>query len=512
MKRDRNSEAGSALALVLIFVTILGGWLGVSLLLTQASATGGQRLSAQTASASQVAVAASTVFEQLTINPTLGSTAFDSSTQPYCGLASIVAGVSVSCVPVTGSNQSLASSSVTTTSTTGTTTGTDNGVSITGSYSFNSSIESHSNNVTVTSGNVTATQILTPSGGSISGVSASAGVVSSNVANLPTSSVTPVLPVSDPGTGITGSINLYLPKSCPTLDTPILIPSGNYNDEAIDQLNVLFTAEIIRTYKSNGSYTDKDCSLNFAWLHKVDLEFGRGVLYFVGTKTLDVNKDSNDSSETIIVHNDPSDANVKYDATGVASGCTYLHGVTATVPLTSSDVSGTQLVFGNSATLSNHNGDFRICGPRQALGQSFAIISVDSSHATLCALKRGNSSNCPAVHTGSTPLLYAYGTAAAKTFIYGTVLASGSNVRIDEGLKSQHEIDGGVVSNGAKFTCTTLSGSCAFPVLAGPTVTGRHLKITFTTPSGRIIEHEIIIDDKSGLNPSSHFSITSDGS
>jgi hypothetical protein len=58
----------------------------------------------------------------------------------------------------------------------------------------------------------------------------------------------------------------------------------------------------------------------------------------------------------------------------------------------------------------------------------------------------------------------------------------------------------------------TLSGSCAFPVLAGPTVTGRHLKITFTTPSGRIIEHEIIIDDKSGLNPSSHFSITSDGS
>ena len=512
MKRDRNSEAGSALALVLIFVTILGGWLGVSLLLTQASASGGQRLAAQTTSASQVAVATSAVLEQLIINPTLGSAAFDSASQPNCGLATIISSITVSCVSITGSNQSLASSSVATTATSGATTGVDNGVSVTGSYSFNSAIESHSNNVSVSSGNVTATQILTPSGGPIFGVSASAGVVSSNVANLPTSSVIPVLPVSDPGTGISGSLNSILPKSCPTLDTPILIPSGNYNDEAIDQLNVLFSQEKIRTYKLNGTYTDKDCSVNFGWFHKIDLEFGRGVLYFNGTKVLDVNKNSNDSSETILIHNDPSDANVKFDATGAASGCTYLHGVTATVPLVSSDVSGTQLVFGNSATLSNHNGDFRICGPRQALGQSFAIISVDGSHATVCAVKRGNGSNCPAVHIGTAPLFYAYGISGAKTFIYGTVLASGSNVRIDQGLKGQHEIDGGVVSDGAKFTCTSVSGSCAFPVLAGPALTGRHLKISFTTPSGRVIEHEIVIDDKSGLNPGSHFSITSNGS
>ena len=93
MKRDRNLDAGSALALVLIFVTILGGWLGVSLLLTQASATGGQRLSAQTTSASQVAVAASAVFEQLIIDPSLGSAAFDSSSQPNCGLATIISSV-----------------------------------------------------------------------------------------------------------------------------------------------------------------------------------------------------------------------------------------------------------------------------------------------------------------------------------------------------------------------------------------------------------------------------------
>ncbi len=512
MNRDRNSEVGSVLAVVLIFVTVLGGWLGVSLLITQASATGGQRLAAQTTSASQVAVATSTVLEQLTVNPTLGSAAFDSSTQPNCGLPAVISGVSVSCVPVTGSNQSLASSSVTTTSQTGTTTGVDNGVSITGSYAFNSSIESQSNNINVTSGNVTATQILTPSGGNISGVSASAGVVSTNAANLPTSSVTPVLPVSDPGNGISGSLNLYLPKNCSFLDTPILIPSGNYNDEAVDQLNVLFSQERIRTYKSNGTYADKDCSVTQGWLHKIDIELGRGIIYFKSANGLDVSKDSLDSLETIVVRNDPSDANVKYDGTGAATGCTYNHGITAVVPLTSLDVSGTQLVFGAAATLSNHDGDIRLCGPRQALGQSFAIISVDNVHATVCAVKRGNSSNCPAVHTGSTPLFYAYAGSTNKTYIYGTVLASGSNVRIDEGLKNQHEIDGGVVSNGAKFTCTSKIGSCVFPVLAGPAVTGRHLKISFTTPSGRVIQHEIVIDDKSGLNPGSHFSITSTGS
>ena len=510
--KNRNSEIGSVLAVVLIFVTILGGWLGVSLLITQASASGGQRLIAQTTSDSQVAVATSTVLEQLTVDPTLGSAAFDSSTQPNCGLATVISGVTVSCVPVTGSNQSLASSSVTTTSQSGSTTGVDNGVSITGSYAFNSSIESQSNNVSVTSGNVTATQILTPSGGTIAGVTASAGVVSTDLANLTTSSVTPVLPVSDPGTGIGGSLNLYLPKNCSSLDTPILIPSGNYNDEAIDQLNVLFSKEVIRIYKSNGTFTDKDCSIPQGWLHKIDIELGRGLIYFEGAKALDVLKNSNDASETIVIRNDPTDANVKYDTSGAASGCTYSHGVTAAVPLTSSDVSGTQLVFGGAVTLSNQDGDLRICGPRQALGQSFAIISIDSSHATICAVKRGASSNCPAVHTGTVPLFYASAGSSDKTYIYGTVLASGSNVRIDEGSKSQHEIDGGVVSNGATFTCSSGTGSCAFPVLAGPAVTGRHLKISFTTPSGRVIQHEIVIDDKSGLNPSSHFSITSTGS
>ncbi len=508
----RDSEVGSVLAVVLIFVTILGGWLGVSLLLTQASGSGGQRLAAQTMSASQVAVATSTVLEQLTINPTLGSAAFDSITQPNCGLPTVVSGVTVSCVPVTGSNQPLATSSVTTTSPNGTSTGVDNGVSIIGSYAFNSSIESQSDNVSVTSGSVTATQILTPSGGAISGVSASAGVISTNASNLPTSSVIPVLPVFDPGTGNTGSINSYLPKSCSALNTPILIPSGNYNDEAIDQLNVLFSQERIRTYKSNGTYTDRDCSDSESWSHGIDIELGRGVLYFKGTKVLDVRRDTNDLSESILVHNDPSDANVKYDISGLATGCSYNHGVTPADPQTSTEVSGTQLVFGDSATLSNRDGDFRICGPRQAIGQSFAIISADSSHAIVCAVKRGNSSNCPAVHTGNTPLFYAYATATAKTFIYGTVLASGSNVRVDEGQRDQHEIDGGVVSNGAKFTCMTGGGSCAFPVLVGPAVTGRHLKISFTTPSGRVIQHVIVIDDKSGLNPSSNFSITSTGS
>ncbi len=512
MKRNRLSDGGSAMALVLIFVTALGGSLGVTMLVTQASTSGVQRLNLQTASSSQAASVTATVLEQLIVNPSFGSSAFTPATQPNCGLPTNISGVAVSCTPVTSGSQALTSSAVTTTSASGTTIGVDNGISVTGSHEFNSVIQSFSDNVTVASGNVTAPQVLTPAGATISGVTAISAAVTGTTANLPSSSVTPILPVSDPGTGISGSINSYLPASCPGLNSTITIPSGNYNDEAIDQLNELFNLEIIRTYKANGSYTDKDCSQNGGWSHKIDVALGRGEIYFKGTKVLDIRRDSDDDTESIRIHNDNDDAVEDFDSKGNPTGCEYKHGISALNPTQASEVSGTQIVFGGAATLSNEDGDFSLCGPHLAMGQSFAIMSLDSSHATVCATKKRSSSNCPAVHTGTAPLLRAYGNTNTKTYVYGTILASGSNVRIDQRSKGQHEIDGGIVGDGAKFTCTLASGACPFPVQAGPSVSGRRLKIKLTCASGAVVEHVVVINDNSGLNPGSHISISNSGS
>jgi hypothetical protein len=507
-----KSQSGSAMALVLVFTTMLGGWLGVTMLLNQVSASGGQRLLLQTANSSQSAIATATVLEQLIVNPAFGSAAYTSVSQPNCGLALSVGSVSVSCTPVSSSSQALTSTTVTTTQSSGSTVGVDNGISVTGSHIFNSVIQSFSNNITVTGGSVSATQILTPAGIGIAGIKANIGSTPGSVANLATTSIVPVLPVADPGTGIGGSLNLVLPNNCPALNSTITIAGGNYNDEAIDQLNMLFVSEIIRTYKANGTYTDKDCSANFGWGHKIDISFGQGLIYFKGIKLLDIKKNINDLTESIALHNDANDAVVSIDASGNPTGCTYKHGFTASNPITNSDISGTQILFGGAAGLANEDGDFKLCGPHQVIGQSIAILTSDSAHASVCAAKKSSAANCPAIHTGLTPLLRAYGNGSTKTYIYGTVLASGTSVRIDESAANQHQIDGGIVADGASFNCSLASGTCPFPVQAGPSVSGRHLKITLRNANGSVVEREIIIDDNSGLNPANHISITSSGS
>jgi hypothetical protein len=518
MSKRMKKDSGSALALVLIFVTVLGGWLGVVLLVSQASTSGIQRLNMQTSNSSQAAAATATVLEKLTNDPTLGSSAFTPVTQPNCGLPSTINGVTVICTPVTGGTQPLASNAVEVTGPdTGTTPGVDKGITVTGSHDFDSPIKStgSSSNITISTGTVKVPKVETKDGASIPGVTGTTVKGTGTSSDLATSQSVPVLPVGNPGTGISGSLNSVLPATCKGLDSTITIPSGDYNDEAIDQLNQLFSYDIIRTYQSNGSFTDRDCSQNNTWKHKEDIALGRGEIHFTGTKVLKVLKDKDDPSESISIHNEASDAVVTNDSSGNPTGCSYLHGLTATSPMTSSDVSGTQLAFGGAATFENDDGDVKICGPHVAVGQSIAIISLDASHESVCAAVTGSSAKCPALHTGTTPLFYAKGKtstgSSGKSYIYGTVLASGSSVQIDESSSKQHEIDGGIVANGAKFSCTAAS-ACAFPVKSGPAVTGRHLKITLRCASGAVFEHEIIADDNSGLNPASHFSITSLGS
>lgn len=100
-KKDR----GTALGLVLIFVTILGVWLGSALLLTQISNTGVNNLDLQNKNSNQIAVATATVLQQLAADSTKGSGSANSTNQPNCNLPTSVAtasgAVQVTCTPVT---------------------------------------------------------------------------------------------------------------------------------------------------------------------------------------------------------------------------------------------------------------------------------------------------------------------------------------------------------------------------------------------------------------------------
>ncbi|MEI6648514.1 MAG: fibronectin type III domain-containing protein [Actinomycetes bacterium] len=100
-KKDR----GTALGLVLIFVTILGVWLGSALLLTQISNTGVNQLDLQNKNSNQIATATATVLQQLAADSTKGSGSSNSTNQPNCNLPTSVAtasgAVQVTCTPVT---------------------------------------------------------------------------------------------------------------------------------------------------------------------------------------------------------------------------------------------------------------------------------------------------------------------------------------------------------------------------------------------------------------------------
>jgi hypothetical protein len=164
----RDKEEGTALGLVLVFVTILGVWLGAVLLITQASTTGVQRMSLQNSNSSTAEAAKASVLAQLNYNAITNPALL---TTTNCGVT-IPVGFkgTFSCTP-TLVTQPLTTTSMNTTSTGGTSPGIDNGIQFTGQWVVNSPIVIQSSSTGVSPGTgstITAPAVYINNGGSTS--------------------------------------------------------------------------------------------------------------------------------------------------------------------------------------------------------------------------------------------------------------------------------------------------------------------------------------------------------
>jgi len=143
MKKDR----GAALGLVLIFITILGVWIGAILLVTQVTTSGNAVLAKQSAQSSDVAKATAAAIAQLKHDLSAGLPA--AGVQTNCNLPTTsVTTVTVTCTPIAVTNGATPGA-VITTATTGTTPGVDFGTQITGPFTFDNTVQTLSSSLIV---------------------------------------------------------------------------------------------------------------------------------------------------------------------------------------------------------------------------------------------------------------------------------------------------------------------------------------------------------------------------
>ena len=81
-----KKDQGTALGMVLIFITVLGVWLGSTLLLTTVANGGAGGLSIQNCNSNQIASATANVMQQLAADPSIASASLSSATQPNGGV------------------------------------------------------------------------------------------------------------------------------------------------------------------------------------------------------------------------------------------------------------------------------------------------------------------------------------------------------------------------------------------------------------------------------------------
>ncbi len=147
MKPTMKTDRGAALGLVLIFITILGVWIGAIFLVTQVTTSGNAVLAKQAAQTSDVAKATAAAIAQLKHDLSAGLPA--AGVQTNCNLPTTsVTTVTVTCTPIAVTNGATPGA-VITTATTGSTPGVDFGTQITGPFTFDNSVQTLSNSLVV---------------------------------------------------------------------------------------------------------------------------------------------------------------------------------------------------------------------------------------------------------------------------------------------------------------------------------------------------------------------------
>jgi|GEM_PF-5673979 len=464
MKLWLKEDYGSALGLVLIFVSVLGLWLGGVLILIQASTASIASLAKQNKNSTANAEATASVFEQLNSIQSLGSAAYVAANTPQtnCGitdsktLANLNSlGVSnFSCAPVI---------------TDGNTNGSPAGIISTGDGSTGRAGVDYGTAVTG-NGTTTVNNIVVSNSTSLIGCGTTLvalGCVSKSNNSSPLASfdhcVTEDFACSaDDNFTQIENVYSYNTKNikCSKKATTIVVPAGVLDQSYIRYLN---------------EYTDGSlCKPNSKYPVEIEFDPGQYDLSNSGTGSTTWTIDN----QYVTVMNLASDATM--NATNTS--CQYSK-VMPLNPTSNNDFSGTQ-IFLDGISLDFSVGNINLCGPNQVTGISSVLVALDSTHVGYCQTKHG-SALCPSNQGSKVSVVVGSG---ADVHFGGRGMMDNATVTLDS-TGSNVTFTQGVLGASVNFNCSS-GGGCAFPA---PTGSGaREMQISFTIGT-RAITKTILI-------------------
>ena len=521
MKIKKNGEKGSALSLVLIFVTVSGLAISSLIFVTQISTTGVHQLSQGNKETSAIAEATADILARFQKDPTLGTSVFPAASE-NCGLGQGFAlnpssGVTfVSCIPVTG-GAPFATTTIATT-VPGGTVGVDYGTAFDGNFNFNNAINSASTIAKAASSTVNAPNaqefLTSNSSGSSSGTTPSAVTTASNNKSEPVSAcavyaddckldisywvaspATPKLPV----------------MNCKTTDFTIPLTPGIYVADDITALQRFTKPADSSKYKGwlfkSGKYEDGTECANKG--QKITITFEDGEYILTGNTTFTINNSNvtlrNTNSKVIMCTSgykpakcsdgitsgwngstDKNQYSCDYNAVDSSSWTGPLSGTT-----TNSQFRGSR-IFLDAVDLNVLKGSIYLCGTNfleTKVLNNFPIIALDSQRVSSCKSKEKVASRCPSTPARSTYINFAN---TAEVHIGGGYFTPNASVSISESRNKQHTWDREWISKSLKMTCSVVSG-CEHSVLRGGD--GRRMKVTLKTIEGAFISREINMND-----------------
>ena len=523
----KKGENGSALSLVLIFVTIAGLAIASLIFVTQISTTGVHQLSQNNKNSSDVSAANAAILARFQKDPTLGTAVYPAATD-NCGLGQGFSldpslGVSfVSCIPVTG-GAPFASTTVGTT-TSGGTVGTDFGTTFSGTFKFDNALNSNSS-IKILSGKVSASSaqenVTTNSSGVGQGSTPSGVTTEKNVTTPPLSPCsthedTCKLDISywvDPHPAVD------LPTlNCLTTDFSITLSPGLYTTADINALETITDPKESSKYKpyklnsgGNSYGTGEDCENKG---QKITIRFSEGEYIFSGNTTLTIN------NPNVTVRNRNTEVKVcqtGYDKTACADGIAADDTSKSWSPHTgvaqyscdydSEDKSGWEgpavtttkdeffkgvRIFLDAVDLDVKKGTVNLCGtnfPTAKVLNNYAIIALDSKRVTSCKSHEKSSSRCPSSWTRSTYINFSN---SAEVHIGGGIYTPSAKVTVSESRNKQHTWDREWTSQSMNMTCTYSAG-CEHSIKRSEV--GRTVELTVKDKDGHYISTRININD-----------------
>ena len=539
----KKGEAGSAMSLVLIFVTIVGLAIASLIFVTQLSTNGVRQLSESNNNSSNLAKATATVLAQFQKDKTLGTITYDptfpsSASNPAdCGLTNVpsIHGFDfVSCLPVVGGGQFTISSVGT---------GSTDGTIFEGKFSTNNTVYSKSSieikpgsslTAPVAQENVTCQTDHTCKGSNDPAVQTGSTTdtgTTSDCATYEYNVVTKIgctMPVSywvyphatstdspDPGVSI-----LPAPlTSCPTsTGVTVTLKPGTYKAVDVEALNTLtnhtssgkFYGKWNKTKYEDG----KSCSAN----PKITLVFADGEFVFTGGTPLVFNnsnltvRNSNTKVKMCTTgyrENNSKCANTDIDSSSQSwthSGikqfsCDYSTTATSTWPgplsgpTTDVNFTGSRIFF-DGTNFDVQKGNVYLCGtnfPASKVMNNFAILALDKTRIDACndLLSTPNDTHmCPPMPSSRIKINFATG---AHVHIGGGMYVPNADLTTSETSNKHHTWDHEVTANKIEMKCTESAGKgCEHDVEKNEL--GRTAQLTFKH-DGKYFTVEININE-----------------